>query len=95
VATERAHGGAADTPRPQPGEWDGPLYGELGVLETDGDRVVCLLCGRAFVHLGRHVVLTHRLPADHYRAIAGLRAGTGGAVHARVPAPLLAGLRPD
>jgi hypothetical protein len=76
VGTARADG-AADADLPKPGEWNGPLYGELGVLETDGERVVCLLCGRAFAHLGRHVVLTHRLPVDHYRAIAGLRAGTG------------------
>jgi hypothetical protein len=68
---------AADAALPQPGEWDGPLYGELGVLEAIGDRVVCVLCGRAFAHLGRHVVLTHRLSADRYRAIVGLRAGTG------------------
>ncbi len=68
---------AVDAALPEPDEWDGPLSGELGVLETDGERAVCLLCGRAFAHLGRHAVLTHGLSADRYRAIAGLRAGTG------------------
>ena len=51
MGTERPEG-ETDATLPLPGAWDGPLYGELGVLEAAGDRVVCLLCGRAFVHLG-------------------------------------------
>jgi hypothetical protein len=35
---------ADDTELPALGEWDGPLYGELGVLNTDGTRVECHLC---------------------------------------------------
>ena len=41
--------------RPQLGDWDGPIYGELGVLvaEEDGNRLVCHACGRAFGAWGR------------------------------------------
>jgi hypothetical protein len=29
---------------PAPGAWDGPFYGDVGVLATDGTRVECHLC---------------------------------------------------
>ena len=64
---------------PQLGDWDGPIYGELGVLATDPDgrRVVCHACGRAFSNLGNHVRRTHGLLPAEYRAMFGLRATTG------------------
>ncbi|HLG71097.1 MAG TPA: sigma factor-like helix-turn-helix DNA-binding protein [Chloroflexota bacterium] len=64
---------------PRLGDWDGPIYGELGVLaaDPDGRRVVCHACGRAFGNLGNHVRRTHSLLPAEYRAIFGLRATTG------------------
>ena len=41
---------------PGPGEWDGPVFGELGVLAVDGDRVRCHACGRWYRSLAAHVV---------------------------------------
>ena len=77
VGTERPEGETdADSARCR-ARGTAPSTASWASCEAAGDRVVCLLCGRAFAHLGRHVVLTHRLSADHYRAIAGLRAGTG------------------
>ena len=62
---------------PQLGDWDGPIYGELGVLESDGQRVACHACGRWYTNLGNHVRHTHGLLPAEYRAIFGLRATTG------------------
>lgn len=64
---------------PELGEWDGPIHGELGVLavEPDGSRVQCHACGRWFRFLASHVTQVHRLSADEYRALFGLRAQTG------------------
>lgn len=62
---------------PQLGEWDGPIYGELGVLADDGDKAECHCCGNFYGHLGNHVWRAHNLTADEYRAIFGLRASTG------------------
>lgn len=64
---------------PELGEWDGPIYGELGVLavEVDGDRVQCHACGVWFRFLANHVWRTHLLTADEYRAVFGLAAGHG------------------
>ena len=53
------------------------MHGELGVLATDGTRVQCHVCAAWFVQLGHHVVRTHGLPADEYKAYFGLRASTG------------------
>lgn len=61
---------------PTLGEWDGPIYGELGVFRTDGDKAECHVCGQWFGHLGGHVARAHDLTADEYRAIFGLRAKT-------------------
>ena len=61
---------------PELGEWDGPIYGELGVFRTDGDKAECHVCGGWFGHLGGHVARAHDLTADEYRAIFGLRAKT-------------------
>ncbi len=71
---------------PELGAWDGPVYGELGVLVADGDRLVCHACGELFRGLGYHAVRPHQLTADAYRAVFGLRASTsliGPALKAR------------
>jgi hypothetical protein len=57
---------------PALGEWDGPIYGELGVLaELDAVRVVCHCCGGAYRSLDQHL-RAHDLTAAEYRAIFGL-----------------------
>lgn len=58
-------------------EWDGPVYGEVGVLLNDGERVECHCCGKWYGNLGNHVLRTHGLSPDTYRAIFGLRQKTG------------------
>ena len=65
--------------QPTLGEWEGPIYGELGVLavEPDGDRVQCHACGKWFRFLATHVWQRHVLTADEYRAIFGLKTTTG------------------
>ena len=64
---------------PAQGEWDGPIFGELGVLavEFDGSRIQCHACGGWFRFLASHVTQGHRLTADEYRAVFGLRTQTG------------------
>lgn len=57
---------------PTIGEWDGPIYGEIGVLAEDGDKVECHCCGERFVSLPSHIVWKHDLNSDEYRAIFGL-----------------------
>jgi len=61
------------------GEWEGATYGELGVLaaEPDGGRIQCHACGKWFRFLAAHVWQRHRLTADEYRAIFGLKTTTG------------------
>src|SRR5436190_24328321 len=63
---------------PACGDWEGPIYGELGVLaETpDGDQVRCHACGGWYRSLATHAVRAHGLTAAEYRAIFGLRART-------------------
>src|SRR5436190_2028813 len=48
---------------PACGDWEGPIYGELGVLaETpDGDQVRCHACGGWYRSLATHAVRAHRL----------------------------------
>jgi len=61
---------------PELGAWDGPMYGELGVLVAAGDRLVCHACGELFRGLGCHAVRAHQLNAVAHRAVFGLRAST-------------------
>lgn len=75
--SSRTRARAADEGLPPLGEWDGPIHGELGVLAVEGDRVQCHACGDWYKSLGHHVVLAHRVSADEYRAIFGLRLSTG------------------
>ena len=62
---------------PELGDWDGPIYGQLGVLACDGDRVECHACGRWYRLLASHVIQTHGLSPAEYRAIFGLKVTTG------------------
>src|SRR5712692_7714049 len=61
---------------PALGDWDGPIFGQLGVLHTDGSKVECHCCGRWYLHLGSHVVRTHKLTVPEYQAIFGLNRTT-------------------
>lgn len=61
---------------PALGDWDGPVFGRLGVLQTDGEKVECHCCGKWFGNLGSHVSASHGMCADEYRAIFGLRQST-------------------
>ena len=61
---------------PAPSAWDGPFYGDVGVLATDGARVECHLCARWFHLLGGHVRQAHGLSPAAYRALTGLNAQT-------------------
>jgi hypothetical protein len=62
---------------PTLGEWAGPIYGDLGVLNDDGDKAECHCCGKFFGHLGSHIWQAHNLTPDEYKAIFGLNRGTG------------------
>jgi hypothetical protein len=53
------------------------LFGQLGRLDTNGDRLTCHLCGGGYRSLGQHAVRAHGLSADAYRATFGLRQSTG------------------
>lgn len=57
---------------PELGEWDGPIYGELGVLNDDGEKVECHCCGEWYLNLATHVWRTHELTPAEYRSIFGL-----------------------
>lgn len=59
------------------GEWDGRIYGELGVLNDDGEKVECHCCGEWFVSLGHHVLYIHDLTPKEYKSIFGLRLSEG------------------
>jgi len=78
----------ARKPLPELGDWDGPLYGELGVLATDGQRVECHMCGGWYKLLPSHVWRAHGATAAEYRALFGL-----AAKHGLVSADLSARLR--
>ncbi|MFW2338438.1 MAG: MucR family transcriptional regulator, partial [Acidimicrobiia bacterium] len=56
--------------------WDGPYFGQFGVLADDGDQVQCHVCGEMFAHLGSHTNHSHGLTADEYRRAFGLMQST-------------------
>lgn len=60
--------------RPKVGDWDGPIFGELGVLEVEEDGIRCHICGRWFRYLSSHILGKHGVHPDEYRAYFGLRA---------------------
>jgi hypothetical protein len=55
----------------------GFVYGQIGVLASDGERVQCHICGKWFGHLGGHVKRAHDAEAADYKAEFGLNATTG------------------
>lgn len=57
---------------PALGDWDGPIHGELGVLENVGGKVVCHACGEDHGFLAPHIWHRHDLTVAEYRAIFGL-----------------------
>lgn len=59
------------------GEWDGPIYGELGVLNDDGEKVECHACGKWFVGLGTHIWKVHDITEEEYKATFGLALSRG------------------
>jgi len=38
----------------------------------DGDKLTCLLCGREYISLHKHLILSHNLSADDYKEMFGL-----------------------
>jgi ROS/MUCR transcriptional regulator protein len=60
---------------PKEGDWKGPIFGAIGVLQDDGERVECHCCGKWYRHLGPHIP-RHGITAPEYRALFGLRAQT-------------------
>lgn len=67
----------AFSPLPGLGDWDGPTFGRLGVLDDDGTTVECHMCGRRYRALARHIWSAHGATPEEYRAIFGLRVRTG------------------
>ncbi len=53
------------------------VFGEIGVLADDGEKVQCHLCGKWFSHLGNHALYKHKIAPDDYRAVYGLNRTTG------------------
>lgn len=71
---------------PDLGAWDGPIYGDLGVLADDGEKVQCHCCGAYYHALPVHVYRAHDVTVDEYKALFGLprqRGLTGPASHAK------------
>lgn len=52
-----------------------PHYGE--VIKDNRGRLVCHICGKAFVKLGQHVSAKHQIFARDYKLMYGLNASTG------------------
>jgi hypothetical protein len=61
---------------PTLGDWDGPLFGDLGRLNDDGDRVECHACGGWYRLLATHLPV-HDLTAREYKRIFGLPLSQG------------------
>ena len=47
------------------------IYGEIGILADDGEKVQCHVCGKWYKKLGRHIAL-HGMDAAEYRHMFGL-----------------------
>jgi hypothetical protein len=50
------------------------MFGEIGVLASDGNRVQCHLCGNFFHALNQHVMKKHKMACEDYRTAFGLNA---------------------
>lgn len=68
---------------PELGEWDGPIYGELGVLNDDGEKVECHCCGEWYASVCVHAWHSHDLTADEYKSIFGLPLSRGAVTPAQ------------
>ena len=66
------NGGSAQRGLPEPYARGQKVYGEIGVLDDDGQSVVCHVCGKAYAGLAYHVWQTHGMSADDYRKEFGL-----------------------
>lgn len=56
------------------GDWDAPVFGELGVLAQteDGTRVQCHACGAWFAAISSGHLFKHNLTAEEYKCLFGL-----------------------
>ena len=57
------------------GQADG--HGQYGILDDDGEGVLCHECGRRYRSLGAHVLRAHGITAVQYRVAHGLARGRG------------------
>ena len=55
---------------PAVGEKDG--HGQYGIVDEDGNGLLCHECGQRFTHLGLHAWRRHGMTADEYRGAHGL-----------------------
>lgn len=62
---------------PHPGSWDGPIYGEIGLLREADGKVECHICGTTFRSLPIHVFRKHGVWPDEYKILFGINVGTG------------------
>jgi predicted transcriptional regulator len=62
---------------PELGDWDGPVYGELGVLLEEDERVQCHACGKYYKALISHIFAKHGLLAAEYKSLFGLNQSPG------------------
>lgn len=62
---------------PSVGSWPEPFHGDLGILRDDGDKVECHVCSKYYSNLSLHIIQTHKLAPDDYRAYFGLLLTTG------------------
>ncbi|WP_329492512.1 MucR family transcriptional regulator (plasmid) [Kitasatospora sp. NBC_01246] len=52
-------------------------HGQYGILDDDGQTVLCHECGRRYRSLGAHVFRAHGTTADEYKAAHGLARSRG------------------
>lgn len=52
------------------------MFGTVGILESDGEKLRCHICGKWYVNLGKHVNATHGVTACEYKEEFGLNVGT-------------------
>ena len=57
--------------------WNGPIFGQRGVLADDGERAQCHICGGYFGNLGGHATQVHGVEPDEYKELFGLNVTTG------------------